>query len=186
MTWKTLIYLFILFPLMGNGQTYISHTINQDGVVVRLSEGVLRINPVHKNAVRVQWIKNLQPEEREFVLVNRQEIPKFKCSENKDFLKLKSGNVTVLLDKKNSRLTFLDKKRKVLLSEAINSRKLTNNTVSSEPCYIAEQGFETRSDEYLFGLGQFQDGHYNLKNISRKLIQVNSQIALPFLYCSKG
>jgi len=186
MTWKTLIYLFILFPLMGNGQTYISHTINQDGVVVRLSEGVLRINPVHKNAVRVQWIKNLQPEEREFVLVNRQEIPKFKCSENKDFLKLKSGNVTVLLDKKNSRLTFLDKKRKVLLSEAINSRKLTNNTVSSEPCYIAEQGFETRSDEYLFGLGQFQDGHYNLKNISRKLIQVNSQIALPFLYSSKG
>jgi alpha-D-xyloside xylohydrolase len=57
--------------------------------------------------------------------------------------------------------------------------------VSSQPCYIAEQSFINDKDEQLFGLGQFQDGHYNLKNI-RKLIQVNSQIALPFLYSSKG
>ncbi len=41
-------------------------------------------------------------------------------------------------------------------------------------------------DEYIFGLGQFQDGHYNLKNITRRLTQVNSQISLPFIYSSKG
>src|SRR5690606_28222384 len=36
------------------------------------------------------------------------------------------------------------------------------------------------------GLGQFQDGHYNLRNATRKLTQVNSQIAIPFLYSSRG
>ena len=35
-------------------------------------------------------------------------------------------------------------------------------------------------------MGQFQDGHYNLRNITRRLTQVNSQISLPFIYSSKG
>ena len=38
----------------------------------------------------------------------------------------------------------------------------------------------------IFGLGQFRDGQYNLKNITRRLTQVNSQIAIPFIYSSKG
>jgi alpha-D-xyloside xylohydrolase len=38
----------------------------------------------------------------------------------------------------------------------------------------------------FLALGQFQDGHYNLKGITRRLTQVNSQIAIPFIYSSKG
>jgi alpha-D-xyloside xylohydrolase len=79
-----------------------------------------------------------------------------------------------------------DNKGKVFLSETANGRKLTHNSVQGQPCYIAEQSFNSPNDEYLFGLGQFQDGHYNLRNISRKLIQVNTQIAIPFIYSSKG
>lgn len=33
---------------------------------------------------------------------------------------------------------------------------------------------------------QFQDGNFDLRNISRKLIQVITQIALPFLYSSRN
>jgi alpha-D-xyloside xylohydrolase len=55
-----------------------------------------------------------------------------------------------------------------------------------EPCFLAEQSFESPDDEYLFGLGQFQDGHYNLRNVTRRLTQVNSQISIPFIYSSKG
>jgi alpha-D-xyloside xylohydrolase len=38
----------------------------------------------------------------------------------------------------------------------------------------------------LFGLGQFQDGHFNIRGASRRLTQVNSQISIPFLYSNKG
>ena len=55
-----------------------------------------------------------------------------------------------------------------------------------EKCYLAEQSFVSPSDESIFGLGQFQDGNYNQKGVSRRLVQVNSQIALPFIYSSKG
>jgi len=58
--------------------------------------------------------------------------------------------------------------------------------VMDEPCFAAEQSFESPSDEFVFGLGQFQDGQYNLKGVTRRLTQVNTQIALPFIYSSKG
>ena len=51
---------------------------------------------------------------------------------------------------------------------------------------MAEQSFDSPNDEYLFGLGQFQDGYYNVRNVTRKLIQVNSQISIPFIYSSRG
>jgi alpha-glucosidase (family GH31 glycosyl hydrolase) len=51
---------------------------------------------------------------------------------------------------------------------------------------MVEQSFESSADEYIFGLGQFQDGQYNLKNVARRLTQVNTQIAIPFIFSSKG
>lgn len=180
------LYLLIVCPAFVIGQTYISHVVDKEGVSITLSAGLLKIMPIHDKAVRIQWIKDLPVEEQEFVLINKQPAIDFDCAEVGQELKISTTNFTVLLDKSTSRLTFMDENGKILLREALNSRKLSDNTVASEHCYIAEQGFEWKEGEYLFGLGQFQDGHYNLNNVSRKLIQVNSQIALPFLYSSKG
>ena len=41
-------------------------------------------------------------------------------------------------------------------------------------------------DEYLYGLGQFQDGYSNIRGLSRRLTQVNTQISIPMLLSSKG
>ena len=46
--------------------------------------------------------------------------------------------------------------------------------------------FESPKDECLFGLGQFQDGYSNVRGLSRRLTQVNTQISLPMLISSKG
>ena len=46
--------------------------------------------------------------------------------------------------------------------------------------------FSSPKDEYLFGLGQFQDGYSNVRGLSRRLTQVNTQISLPMLLSSKG
>ncbi len=46
--------------------------------------------------------------------------------------------------------------------------------------------FVSPKDEYLFGLGQFQDGYSNVRGLSRRLTQVNTQISIPMLISSKG
>ena len=50
----------------------------------------------------------------------------------------------------------------------------------------ARLAFKSPQDEFLFGLGQFQDGYCNVKGLPRRLTQVNTQISIPMLISSKG
>ena len=88
-----------------------------------------------------------------------------------------------MVDKQTGNLSFADDAGKIFLSEKAKTRKLISDSVMGEPCFVAEQSFNSPRDEYIFGLGQFQDGHFNLKNITRKLTQVNSQISI---YCTSA
>ena len=90
------------------------------------------------------------------------------------------------MDKQTGKLSFADNAGKVFLSEKAGARKLTPDSTQGEPCFFVEQSFESPADESIFGLGQFQDGQYNLKSVARRLTQVNTQIAIPFIYSSKG
>jgi len=178
--------LIVLIPVISFAQTYKKYNLQKDRLTVQLSEGIMNIIPVSDKAIRIQWEKELPKEEKEFVLINKPAVPAFKFLETAQQLKLSTNAVTVIFNKQTAVIEFEDKAGKVFLSEKPGSRKLKENTVEGQSCYIAEQSFASPADEFLFGLGQFQDGHYNLRNVTRKLTQVNSQIAIPFLYSSKG
>jgi len=175
-----------LIPAFVFGQTYKKYSLQKDRLAIQLSEGVLNITPISDKAIRVQWEKGLPKEDKEFVLINIPAVPAFRFSETPQQLKLSTNAVNVVFNKQTGTIDFADKTGKVFLSEKAGTRKLTADTIGGQSCYIAEQSFHSPVDESLFGLGQFQDGHYNLRNITRKLTQVNSQIAIPFLYSSKG
>jgi alpha-D-xyloside xylohydrolase len=184
---KLIILLFAsLLPAIAFGQTYTKHSLMKDRVSIQLSEGILNIIPLSDKAIRVQWQKDEMKEEREFVLINKLPVPAFKFSETASKLKLSTNTVTVLFDKHTGAINYSDNSGKIFLREKAGSRKLLPGSVMGEPCFVAEQSFDSPGDEYLFGLGQFQDGHFNLRNNARKLIQVNTQIAIPFLYSSRG
>jgi alpha-D-xyloside xylohydrolase len=175
-----------LFPALLFAQAYKKYSLQKDRLSIQLSEGVLNIIPLSDKAIRVQWEKDNMKEEREFVLINKPAVPVFKFSDTGAKLKLGTNTITVWFDKQTGAIDYSDNVGKVFLREKTGSRKLKPDTVGGQNCFIAEQSFDSPADEYLFGLGQFQDGHYNLRNITRKLIQVNSQIAIPFLYSSRG
>ena len=168
------------------GQVVKKHTLLKDRLVLQLSAGVLNIIPLTDKAIRVQWEKDTLKETRELIFINKQPVPAISFAETASTLKLSTNAVTVLVDKQNGDIRFSDRAGKVFLSEKPGSRKLAPATVMGQPCVVAAQSFVSPADEYLFGLGQFQDGHYNLRNIARKLTQVNTQIAIPFVYSSKG
>lgn len=86
----------------------------------------------------------------------------------------------------NGAVRFLDAAGTLLLQEAPGSRRITPATVQDQATCSAEQGFVSPEDERLYGTGQFQDGFLNLRGLSRRLTQVNTQISLPFLLSSKG
>jgi alpha-D-xyloside xylohydrolase len=180
-----LLLLVTLIPALAFAQVYKKHSLQKDRLSIQLSEGTLNLIPLSDKAIRVQWDKGMK-EEREFVLINKVSTPAFRVSEAGSKLKLSTAAITVSFDKQTGVIDYSDNAGKVFLSEKAGSRKLRPDTVGGKNCFIAEQSFDSPSNEYLFGLGQFQDGHYNLRNVTRKLIQVNSQIAIPFLYSSRG
>ncbi|TDD99487.1 glycoside hydrolase family 31 protein [Flavobacterium cellulosilyticum] len=183
-----LVYILFLgiLSISINAQQYKKHTLTKEGLSIDLTEGVLNIIPLTDKSIRVQYEIGNAKEAQEIVFINKPNTPSFKLKETTSSLQLSTNSITVAFDKKTAVIHYSDKSGRVFLREKVNTRLLKPATIMGEPCFVAEQGFESPEDEYLFGLGQFQDGFYNLKNTTRKLIQVNTQIAIPFLVSNKG
>ena len=147
--------------------------------VTTYTSGDLVVKPVAKNAVRVQYIpkgkkKNLVSQLPDWLYVKHDEV--------------KNCNVVVENDTINRILRIKDKRGKVVFTATKHMLKRFNSsTYSQNPgFYEATLTFDSPKDEYLYGLGQFQDGYSNVRGLSRRLTQVNTQISIPMLLSSKG
>ncbi len=182
-------FIYIAFSILlasCSNNAIVEYKQLDDGIAVSLKEGTLAIYPIADNAVRVKYMKDSLGSLPELVLTNKVETPPFEVSETSSEIEVKGKNILVSINKKTGILSFADSEGNIFLNEKQGSRKLLPDSVLGEKCYMAQQGFDSPEDESIFGLGQFQDGHYNLKGISRRLTQENSQLALPFIYSSKG
>ncbi len=178
--------LILLFPVIYQGQDMRSFKQLKNRIDVTLSEGTLSIYPLTDNSVRIKFYKNVEAEIPELIFTSNHSTPKFRVADSPSKIELKVKKIVIVVDKQTGNLSFESNSGEIFLSEKAGTRKLVPDSVMGEPCYMAEQSFDSPNDEYFFGLGQFQDGHYNLRNITRRLTQVNSQISLPFIYSSKG
>lgn len=173
-------------PVTALPQFYRKHALTREKLIISLREGELNIIPLSDKAIRIQYQKGLPKEKQEFVLTNKPVAPNFKFYETSRDLILTTSAIKVTYSKRSGAIDYSDRYGKIFLREKAGSRALKANSIQGEDCFVASQSFHSSADEALFGLGQFQDGHFNLRNIPRKLIQVNTQIAIPFLYSSKG
>ena len=121
------------------------------------------ITKVARNAVRIQYSEgNVQSDLPDWLYVKHGEV--------------KDCDVQVQLDDKRKLLTLRNKKGEIVF-------QATRHQMADGEATMA---FATAKDECLFGLGQFQDGYSNVRGLSRRLTQVNTQISLPMLISSKG
>lgn len=185
---KTLFCLsaMLLFLLSAAGQNTVTTWADDSGQVnIRLTDGNLRIIPLADNAVRVQYSKAVNRQLPEWVYVDAASAETFyKIKETKTALKIKLKEMSVAVNKESGRITFFDSQDKKIAAET--ARRLTPATVQAENTYCAELHIESPEDESLFGLGQFQDGYLNVRGLSRRLTQVNTQISIPFILSDKG
>jgi alpha-D-xyloside xylohydrolase len=181
-----LLFLISLFPGLCHSQKVNSFTREADRVCITLAEGTLCIYPLQDHVIRIRYAKEELAKLPELVFLPGNPIPEFSLSDSPLKLEVRTKALVVTIDKNTGRLTFADISGNPFLNEEAGSRKLMPDTILGTPCYKAELSFESPADESIFGLGQFQDGHYNLRGVSRRLTQVNSQIAIPFIYSSRG
>ncbi|NLX24610.1 MAG: DUF4968 domain-containing protein, partial [Lentisphaerae bacterium] len=168
-------------------QSVISTQKDASGATLKMDSGSLRLQLYTDRAVRVIHTPNDKSAALDSLVLNGGETVPFDLNEQGDAVVLSTAKMSVKVDKKSGRITFLDNAGNVLLEEPIGGgRSVKASTLHGEPTLAIEQTFLSPKDEFLFGSGQFQDGEYNLRGVPRRLTQVNTQIAVPFFLSSKG
>lgn len=138
---------------------------------IPFADGTLVLTPLAENAVRVQFQKEHKydlPEEWLYPEQHQQ----------------KASNMKIQVDSEIQKVRFFDQKGNLLTT--ICAHDLVPTTVQDQEAYAAKIVMESPEDEYLTGLGQFQDGLGNLRGASRRLTQVNTQISIPLMLSNKG
>ena len=104
-------------------------------------------------------------------------------------MNVKLKGIRVTYNKQTDQLTFFDGKGKKILEEVASTGRVLSNSQLADGnnrWSDVSQSFVSPTDEFLFGTGQFQDGYLNIRGLTRRLTQVNTQIAVPFMLSSKG
>ena len=128
------------------------------------AEGRLTVTPLARNAVRIQYTEGNPV---------KSDLPDWLYVKHD---KISQQDMTVSIDAEKQKVTVCDKTGQPVFTATSHQLKKGEATLS----------FLSPKDEYLFGLGQFQDGYSNIRGLSRRLTQVNTQISIPMLISSKG
>lgn len=158
----------------------------KEKVVLELNQGVLSLIPLNQNAVRVQFSQPGSAPMEELIYTEKLPVPEYEVTEDKQSLVLSLDEISVEFDKGTEVLTFKDANKRIILQEKVDGRFMKASSVQNEPTYQVEQHFVSPKDEYIYGTGQFQDGYLNIRGLTRRLTQVNTQISIPFILSSKG
>ena len=151
---------------------------------IRFQNGTLTVSPLQDNAVRIRYIEGETSELPEWIYVENDNEVACKKSSKGDVTTLRLKGLTLTADNGSGRIEVADSRGVKVFSALAHELKAT--TIQGEPTREAKLVIDSPADEYLYGLGQFQDGYLNVRGLTRRLTQVNTQISVPFLLSSKG
>ena len=125
--------------------------------------GSLTVKPVAKNAVRIQYSEGeIKSDLPDWLYVRHDEV--------------KDQDISYSIDAAQQTIKVCNQQGQPVFTATSHQWRDGEATLT----------FLSPKDEYLFGLGQFQDGYSNVRGLSRRLTQVNTQISIPMLISSKG
>ncbi len=177
----------------------------ENNKLLRMYDGEkVLIEAYGENSVRIRVTKLNDFTDEDWALIKQDEIiPKIMLAKNEeisseqkanaedkvvsDGATLVNGKIKVVLNEEG-KLIIKNLKDEVLLAEYqsfmhtilnIPSRQLKGISGSN---FYASMKFDSNPHEKIYGMGQYQNGIYDLKGSSLELAQRNSQATIPFMY----
>jgi alpha-D-xyloside xylohydrolase len=100
---------------------------------------------------------------------------------------IKTSAVRVEIDRVTNAVRFLTAAGEPVLSEKpADGRSILPENTDGMRTYEVRQDFLLSPGEAVYGLGQHQEGYFDLRDIPIRLLQANTNIAIPFLISTKG
>jgi len=172
---KNTFYLLIcsLFLFSSSQQTK-KYTKTERGIVYQTQSDSVVISVLSRNVFRIEHYAKPYKKmiaQVPFVLPVNDSVD-WKVTENENGVNIITDEMSVTIDD-SCLITFRNK----------NEEPLTS---ALQPEIVNLKQTFTCNDEAIYGLGQFQNGLMNLKNVPLRLKQFNQEIANPFMVSTKG
>ena len=160
----------------------------QNGVEVFTGGMTVRVQYNSENAVHVtKTLPGATSGRASLIVLPRAASPlDIVCSDEAARVTLDSKRLRVDISKSDGALSFSDALGTVLLAEA-GAASITPAAVAGElRAYSVETRFKLKPGEGIYGLGTHQAGVMNYRGHTVKLVQANTQSAIPFLVSTQG
>jgi alpha-D-xyloside xylohydrolase len=161
---------------------------NASGVTLYSESGALSVEVCSGSIIHVVASPMREiPEAIVPTVIHRCEDNEFKVLSDKSAITIRTPALQVIVDRASGNLRFLTSDGKTILSEPTGGgRKLSPVTIDGTPTFQVLQKFLSPPDEALYGLGQHQEGIFDIRSIPLHLLQANTNIVIPVLLSTKG
>ena len=170
------------------GQIVKDHQKDDIGVTMTLINGKLRVELISPSIVRVIFTPDSFSIRKSLVVQpNSEPFSDWVVDETSYEVLISTKQMKIAVDKTTSAISYFDAKGNLLLSESkVKPRLMTSAMVLDERTNHAEMFFDWKTDEGLYGLGQFQNGAMNYRGQNLTLVQNNTIDINPVLISNKG
>lgn len=158
------------------------------GITFRTASGTMRIELCGDRVAHVVASPNSEiPKPKVPVLMQPCRANALQTKVGKKEIKLSSATMTVVVNAASGAVTFFSKDGRPVLAEPQQGGKSFDvPSVFEAKLWQVQQTFLSPSDESLYGLGQHQEGIFNVRGVPIRLHQANTNISIPFLLSSRG
>ena len=159
-----------------------------DGVLVRIGDGLLKLEVCSSDVIRVAYAQDQAFFTRKSLASQPKHCDgaKFEVAQDGGKATLSTAKLNARVDLSTGRVSFLDASGTAVLEEKDGARMVRPATVQGENTHHVRQEWLPADDEALYGLGENQMGLLNLKGYDVELWQHNGTLAIPFLVSSRG
>jgi alpha-D-xyloside xylohydrolase len=161
---------------------------DSNGVTVRTAAGVMRIEVCGNNVLHVVASPTSEiPIPRVPVVTQPCRAKDFQVRVGTKEVRLSTATIIVTIHAATGALSFFSRDGRPLLTEPTEGGKgFDVPSVFEAKGWQVQQSFISPADEAMYGLGQHQEGIFDVRGVPIRLSQANTNISIPFLVSSKG
>lgn len=158
-----------------------------NGAIMHSETGIVHVEVCSERVIHIfasaspTPIKSLVP-----TVIRPCDGAKFTTSSNDSAFHIQTNKLRIEIAKDTGSVRFLAFDGGNILNEDPRQWQPIALTGVEGSAHGIQQQFQLSPGEALYGLGQHQEGFFNLRDIPVRLLQANTNIAIPFLFSTKG
>ena len=163
------------------------YTLTENGLEATVDSTVIKIQFYSPEVVRVVKFKQGFTHEKKSLAVIKDAEPVAPTVVADDgIISMSTERLKVLLDLRTGAVSYLSADASPLLTEIADGSRFVPKEDIGESTFAVKQSFKLEEDEFIYGLGQLQNGKMSQRDQTVEMIQGNKDTFIPFILSDKG